>query len=113
MDVRTGGGETRRLQGVDAKTPFSSVGRLAHGDSGGARRSGSVAGWLTDFDVLDEGDGGDGEVCLFVHVWVVSWLVFLLVVVLLLLYRSNGGVMRNAAADPNVPHMCVSWLPLL
>ncbi|CAM9863069.1 unnamed protein product [Ectocarpus sp. 8 AP-2014] len=50
MQIRTGSGETRRLDGLDAQTPFSSVGRLVQG-----------GGWLTDFDVLDEGDTGDGE----------------------------------------------------
>ncbi|CAM9251345.1 unnamed protein product [Ectocarpus sp. 12 AP-2014] len=50
LEIRTGSGETRRLDGLDAQTPFSSVGRLVQG-----------GGWLTDFDVLDEGDTGDGE----------------------------------------------------
>ncbi|CAN0116189.1 unnamed protein product [Ectocarpus sp. 4 AP-2014] len=50
MEIRTGSGETRRLDGLDAQTPFSSVGWLVQG-----------GGWLTDFDVLDEGDTGDGE----------------------------------------------------
>ncbi|CAM9387974.1 unnamed protein product [Ectocarpus fasciculatus] len=50
MEVRTGSGETRRLEGLDAQTPFSSVGWLVQG-----------GGWLTDFDVLDEGYTGDGE----------------------------------------------------
>lgn len=51
MEIRTGSGETRRLDGLDAQTPFTSVGGLVQG-----------GGWLTDFDVLDEGDKGDGEV---------------------------------------------------
>ncbi|CAM9688217.1 unnamed protein product [Scytosiphon promiscuus] len=60
MEVRTGSGETRRLQGLDARTPFSSVAGLVRGEeSGGRGREGR--GWLTDFEVLDEGDSGDGE----------------------------------------------------
>ncbi|CAM9480213.1 unnamed protein product [Pylaiella littoralis] len=64
IEVRTGSGETRRLMGLHARTPFSSVSGLVHEErSGGGGREGTGArrGWLTDFDVLDEGDSGDGE----------------------------------------------------
>lgn len=81
MEVRTGSGETRRMQDLDARTPFSSVGGLVHADGSGGGGTGGHAGWLTDFDVLDEGGAGDGEVncvriyfkytkrCVFVFCW--------------------------------------------
>eukprot|EP00752_Nemacystus_decipiens_P006306 g5686.t1 len=67
MEVRTGSGESRLLKDLSPQTPFSRIAPLVREDgSGGGRGSGGMGaeerrGWLTDFEILDEGDTGDGE----------------------------------------------------
>ncbi|CAN0444185.1 unnamed protein product, partial [Laminaria digitata] len=59
LEVRTRGGETRRFQGVDAQTPFSSFAGEEAAGGEGSGGGGRGVGWWTDFEVLDE--HGDGE----------------------------------------------------
>eukprot|EP00904_Undaria_pinnatifida_P012962 jgi/Undpi1/8797/HiC_scaffold_25.g11259.m1 len=62
LEVRTREGETRRLQGVNAQTPSSSLGDLVQaGDRSGTGSGGQNVGWMADFDVLDELDNGENE----------------------------------------------------
>lgn len=94
MEVRTGSGETRRLQALDARTPFSSVAGLVRGEeSGGGSGGRGTRGWLTDFEVLDEGDNGDGEVCCLCSIYnVLLW---------------GGGGFRSAIVCVCVCYVCV------
>ncbi|CAM9853916.1 unnamed protein product [Ascophyllum nodosum] len=63
MEVRTPEGESRRLRDLDAGMSFTSVGQMVQGEEGTARAKGdgNRALWLTDFEVLDEGDDGTGK----------------------------------------------------